>query len=355
MILLRQRRETARFHNPLLGGELDEQELEIRTDPLTGCQAVFNPGLEGKVGILFPDTDPQYLRERVEATEASCFLCQGRWQQTTPTYPVELLPEGRLVRGEAVLFPNLFPLSALHAVVMVGERHWRSLDDFPAPLLEDALGVSLDFLRRLHEVEPDQAYCTINANYLFPAGASVVHPHLQILGSTEPGTHHRLLLDRCLAWLDERGSTFWADLIDTERAGARWIGEHGSGAWLAAFAPLGPHEVQAVWPESRNLLDWDESDVRGLAEGLSAVLAAYHDIGLSTFNFSLYSGPLGGEAPGFRCLLRVVNRQNVHEHHRTDDYYFQKLLQNEIVLRQPEQLAALVRERFPGVSGEGGS
>jgi galactose-1-phosphate uridylyltransferase len=259
------------------------------------------------------------------------------------------------VRGQAVLFPNLFPLCASHAVVMVGDRHFRALDDFPQSLLEDALGVSLDFLRRLHEVEPEQAYCTINANYLFPAGASVVHPHLQVLASSEPGTQHRLLLDRSAAWLEERGETFWSELVATERGGERWIGELGSGAWLAAFAPLGPHEVQAVWPSRRNLLEWDDDEMNALARGLSAVLAGYHDLGLSTFNLSLFSGPLGGESPGFRCMLRVVNRQNVHPHHRTDDYYFQKLLQNEIVLRRPERLAETLRERFGGVAEEGGA
>lgn len=42
------------FHNPMLGGKLDSQELEIRRDPLSGRQSIFNPGLRDKVAILFP-------------------------------------------------------------------------------------------------------------------------------------------------------------------------------------------------------------------------------------------------------------------------------------------------------------
>ena len=34
--------QPARFHSPLKGGDLDEQNIEIRVDPLTGCQSIFN-------------------------------------------------------------------------------------------------------------------------------------------------------------------------------------------------------------------------------------------------------------------------------------------------------------------------
>jgi len=37
--------------NPLMGGKLDTQELEIRRDPLTGRQSVFNPSLEDKAAF----------------------------------------------------------------------------------------------------------------------------------------------------------------------------------------------------------------------------------------------------------------------------------------------------------------
>jgi UDPglucose--hexose-1-phosphate uridylyltransferase len=341
--------QTACFHNPLNGGQLDRQPIEVRLDPLTGHQSIFNAALEDKAGILFPDTDADYLQQRAAETRAQCFLCDERWRETTPRYPEELCPGGRLERGEAVLFPNLFPLAGYHAVVMVGKQHFRTLDNFPAELLCDALGVALDFIRRCVESDAQARYFTINANYLFPAGASVLHPHLQILGSPFPGTHHRLLLDQSRDYFRATGSCYWTDLAAAERElGARSLGDPGRSDWFTAFSPIGANEVNGVWPEASHFLEWGEEDIRELANGLSRVLQAYHAMKLSTFNLSCFSGPLAHESPEFRCMLRLINRQNVAPHYRTDDYYFQKLLKNEIIINRPEHLATLIRGYFPG-------
>jgi hypothetical protein len=82
-----------------------------------------------------------------------------------------------------------------------------------------------------------------------------------------------------------------------------------------------------------------------MAEGVHRTLLAYHDLKFSTFNFSCFSGPLGEAAPEFRCFLRLINRQNMYPNHRTDDYYLQKLLKNEIIIYPPEELASLIKAR----------
>lgn len=339
--------EIARFHSPLRNGALDEQVIEVRQDPLTGHQSIYNAALEGKTSILFPPTDSTYLEERVAASGQACFLCDGKWRTMTPAYPEELIPGGRIVQGEVVLFPNLFPLSAYHAVVMVGERHHRHLNDFPEDLLTDAVGAALDFVRACHKKTPDIRYFTMNANYLFPAGASVIHPHLQILGSVEPGTHHRLLLEASRAYWDRTGRCYWNDLTSAEQQNMeRHIARIGRIHWLAAFSPMGVNEVLAVLPGVPSFLDWTDEDATQLAQGLHKVLCGYHALGFSTFNLSCYSGPLGEEGGSFACVLRIVNRQNVTPHYRTDDYYFQKLLKNEIMILRPEALAAHMRSHF---------
>jgi galactose-1-phosphate uridylyltransferase len=339
--------ETARFHSPLRNGALEEQTIEVRRDPLTGHQSIYNPALEGKTSILFPPTDEAYLKERAAASAAACFLCDGKWRTMTPTYPEELIPGGRLIKGESVLFPNLFPLGAYHAVVMVGSRHHRRLDDFPEALLQDALSLAVDFVRRCRAQTPEIRYFTINANYLFPAGASVTHPHLQILGGVEPGTHHRLLLDASKAYKERTGTRYWDDLTASEQATAqRFIAEIDGTHWMAAYSPMGVNEILAVYPHAADFLAWTEREIAATAVGLRNVLRGYHALGFSTFNFSCYSGPLGADDGSFACVLRMVNRQNVTPHYRTDDYYFQKLLKNEIMILRPEKLAELMRAHF---------
>ncbi len=67
---------------------------------------------------------------------------------------------------------------------------------------------------------------------------------------------------------------------------------------------------------------------------------------ISTYNFSILSGPLNESAPYYRCVMKIVNRQNVVKHHRTDDYFLQKILKNELSEITPEDLAKEIREVF---------
>jgi UDPglucose--hexose-1-phosphate uridylyltransferase len=340
-------KQVARFHNPLRAEELDEQEIEVRVDPLMGHQSIFNAALEDKTSILFPPTEKEYLEQRAEKTEAQCFLCDGKWQQMTPQYSEKVLPEGRLVKNDVVLFPNLFPLAAYHAVVMLGNRHCRDLNDFPATMLKDAIAVSLEFMRRCHKSDSSAVHFTINANYLFPAGSSVLHPHLQVLGAPFPGTQERLLLDKSQHYFEEQGSSYWMDLAGTEkRLQERWLGELEGSCWFTAYAPLGVNEVNAITPNARHFLEWSDAEINGLAEGIAGTLRAYFGLGFSTFNFSCFSAPINSQGSEFCCFLRLINRQNVVPHYRTDDFFFQKLLGNSIIIYTPEHLASVIKEQF---------
>jgi galactose-1-phosphate uridylyltransferase len=339
--------ETVRFHSPLQGGELVEHTLETREDPLTGHRSVSCSALQDKAEALFPATDWDYLRRTTEETAASCFLCPEDWRQKVPSYPADFLSEGTLERGDAALFPNLFPIGPYHAVVRLGDRHIRTLGEMPAQLLRDGLEVAAEFVRRCWEYDPAMRYATINANHLFPAGASLVHPHFQVLVGSVPSTHHELLLGKSEEYMQRTGSCYWEDLVAREEeSGERWIGRTGPWCWMSAFSPKGLNEIQAVLPKSRSIADWTENEPEDLARGLSAILQAYHQMGQSTYTMTLFSAPPGGDHDEFRCLLRLMNRQNVMPHYRTDDYFFQKIMGNELILTRPEALAARMRKAF---------
>ncbi|MDR3570421.1 MAG: hypothetical protein P4L43_20550 [Syntrophobacteraceae bacterium] len=340
-------KQVAQFHNPMKNGELDIQTLELRQDPLTGYQSVLNEAFQGKISFAFPETDYDYLSRRMDDTREQCFMCDGKWRTSAPRYPEQLLAEGRLEKGESVLFPNLFPLAPYHAVVKVGEKHGRNLDEFSPSILFDAFSVSIEFIRRCFETDPKTTYFTINANFMPPAGSSIMHPHLQVIGSPVPSTHHRLILENSRAYHRATGSCYFTDLVETEKESAnRWLGEIGQSSWFTAFSPLGANEVNGVWTRNANFLDWDEGDVEAISEGMSRMLLAYHELRFSSFNFACFSGPLGKERPEFRCLLRLINRQNMHLHYRADDFYLQKLHKDEVIIYAPEHLATLIRPKI---------
>lgn len=328
------------FHNPMMNNALDTQELEIRKDPLTGAQSVFNPRLEDKVAMFYGKSDTALIKKMAEASRAICFLCGDKWKQMTPTYPEELIPEGRIQVGQAVLFPNIFPAAQIHAVIKVGDQHYVPLDEFDTATVADAFEASLQFTRRLAESEPDIKHLTINGNYLGPAGASIAHPHFQIVGGDLPPGYLEKIMDLGKTYYTQHHSCYWCDLAELEKTeNNRYIGATGPMEWIASFSPSGTNEVIGILPHRSHFLEMDETDVQGLAEGLVNVLCGYAKMGISTFNFSFYSGPLGDRDDSFRCFIRIISRQNVYENYRTDDYFLQKLLDTELILTPPEVLA----------------
>ncbi|HWR98182.1 MAG TPA: hypothetical protein VN317_07135, partial [Candidatus Methanoperedens sp.] len=101
--------------------------------------------------------------------------------------------------------------------------------------------------------------------------------------------------------------------------------------------------VEAEQAEPTVGAELEEGDVCELAAGVAAVLGAYGRLGLLCFNYALFSVRRDAPAPGFRCLFRIVSRQNLSPAYRNDDYYLQKLLDADVVVSPPEELARHVR------------
>lgn len=334
------------IHNPMMNNELDTQELEVRRDPLTGAQSVFNPRLQDKVAMFFGDSDMALIEKMARESESRCFLCGDNWRAVTPSYPEDVVPTGRIQVGQAVLFPNIFPAGQVHAVVRVGEKHYVPLSEFAVQPVAEALQASLELARFLSK-DKSVKYLTINGNYLGPGGASIAHPHFQVMGGDLPFSYMESVFAPAEQYYRARRSCYWCDLIQMEKStGERYIGTAGPVEWIAAFSPQGTNEVIGVLPERTRFPEMDENDVTGLAAGLVQVLHGYAGMGISTFNFAVYSGPLDERKESCRCFVRIISRQNVYENYRTDDYFLQKLLRNELILTPPEVLAEHLRRQF---------
>ncbi len=345
-IEFRKHTQKSTIHNPMMNNDLDTQELEIRKDPLTGAQSVFNPRLQDKVAMFYGSSDMALIEKMAKESESRCFLCEDRWAAMTPTYPTDVVPEGRIQVGQAVLFPNIFPAGQIHAVIRVGEKHYVPLDQFNAAPVEEAFQASLELAQALSK-DKSVKYLTLNGNYLGPAGASIAHPHFQMMGGDLPFTFLESLLDAGERYYEAHHSCYWYDLVQQEKvAGERYIGATGPVEWITAFSPQGANEVMGVLTKRTHFREMDIDDVKGLAAGLVKVLHGYAGMGISTFNFALYSGPLDQRRESFRCFIRIISRQNVYENYRTDDYFLQKLLRNELILTPPEVLAGSMRQQF---------
>ena len=339
--------ETASFFSPLLGMAHTEQPIEVRRDPLTGATAVASAELATKEAMFYGSTDWDYAEQLARNAREGCFFCPEKVLEVTPKYPDEIVPGGRLEHGRALVFPNLFPLAALHAVVTYPKRHFLRPSDFAPGMLHEGLGAAVEFARLAEGAVPGLEHLEVCCNNMLPAGASMVHPHFQVFGGAGAPWLIRLQWERAAAFRAAHGVSYWRALADEEQErGERVIGSRAGWTWLAPFAPTGGREVVGLLPGVVRVAELTDALVSEAAFGLSHVLAWYEREGLSAFNFTLSGGPLGGAADTHAVQLHVVARTAFRQDYRTDDYFLQKQLGGELIFVTPEQIAETLRPEF---------
>ena len=103
-----------------------------------------------------------------------CPFCPERVFSETPVFP----HGSRIIVGESVTFPNLYPFAHRHAVTVITREH--SPRGFTTPQIRNALSGQVQAL------SAGEGYPAINWNHLPSAGASMVHPHMQGIADTKP-------------------------------------------------------------------------------------------------------------------------------------------------------------------------
>jgi galactose-1-phosphate uridylyltransferase len=195
--------------------------------------------------------------------------------------------------------------------------------------------------------DQEAAFVAVNANYLFPAGATLTHPHLQMLITPTAYSYHDRLIQACYKYHQENGAEYYPDLIEAERnIGVRYIAQKGGWHWMTAFSPVGINEINAVHESEKDFGVLSDSDLMNLASGISKVLALYDELGHLSFNYSILSARKPTTAEGFRCILKMISRQNLYPNYRNDDFFLQKLLHTELIINLPEALAMEMRKLF---------
>ena len=334
--------------NPLKGFAPERQRIEIYRDPLLGHTSVYNPAIEEGRKVFLNDVDRDMLARLATEGAKVCVFCPERVDGVA-RFPDALIPGGVVKIGEAVGFPNLIGMGGHHSVAIVSRAHFLELHELSPGLIANAWRALRQIAQAVRQRDPRALWLTVHGNYLLPAGASLMHPHFQMLIGSEPYTHHARLAEACYRYLQQEGRSYHRDLVEHERAeGSRYIAATGRWHWLAAFSPLGTNEIIAVHEAEGDLLRMDEGELDDLARGLSSALRFYEDLGHLSFNYTLYARRQPEVDDGFQCLLRVMTRQNPAPNYRCDDFYLQKGLQTELMLHRPETLAARARDFFTG-------
>jgi UDPglucose--hexose-1-phosphate uridylyltransferase len=331
---------TARLLAP--SGELVERPIEIRVNPVTGrtsriARSRLNekePGTE-----TLPEPPPH-----VGQTDR-CPFCRPQLTSRTPCLNPALSPESRLVYGDSVLFPNLYPYGSYSAVSLFDDRHFVEIGTASAASYANSLMNSRNYLALVLKHDPDAIYLAITQNHLPSAGGSLLHPHLQINADKIAANHFRFLERRSLEFHRETGRFLFSTLLEyEENDGRRYIGRIGGWNWVAAFAPEGFFEIWGILPQRTSLRRLTDRDWADLALGIINCQRFYRSLCRNGYNLGLLAIERAESCLEIRIALVV--RSNYAPWVRNDYTGFEVMLGDMTTFVAPEETARLARPFF---------
>ncbi len=333
------RRETS-YLDPTKDFKLTRIHFEIRFDPLTHKTGRI-------MGIDAPMPDPPDLEAVVKKSlEMGCPFCRDALDHKTGRFPADLVPNGRIQRGKAVVLPNILPYDIYAAICLFSDDHFIPLEAFSTELLSDAFLACQDFLRRVASANPEVTFFSINCNYMPPAGSSLVHPHLQPIAGQTPTNVQQELIRANHEYITHHLTHYWRDLIEREeKLGERYIGKTGRITWIVPFVPTGLFpDVMAVFFECTDLLELGEQDFSDFSSGLVKVFRFYRSLGIYSLNISLFSGPRGESS--IWAHSKITPRSFPRPIGNSDITYFGMLHEEPISVMEPEAMASRLKSQF---------
>jgi UDPglucose--hexose-1-phosphate uridylyltransferase len=286
----------------------------LRQDPTTRQWVIMAPRR-----AVRPQDAEEVQRKVPPVHDERCPFCPGNEDQTPPElfrdpsgpdWRVRVVPnlypalggEGRPARTGPALFREM-PGVGSHEIVVESPRHDARMDEMTPNEMCDVVRAWRTRYRLLLE-RPELRAAVVFKNFGRGAGASLTHPHSQIVGS--PIFLPRLLrrLDAATRYYDENGSCVYDDVVAAERgAGHRMIVEQGAFAAFAPFASQTPFETWIVpTVHGSSLGNLSDDQLPALSETLIRVLGAIRRAcGDPDYNFVVYSTESEGRPSAVFC------------------------------------------------------
>ncbi len=319
---LKKTQEKSIFLNPATN-EVEELEIEIRFDPLTGKRSriLVKP-------LPFPKNP-----ELPDFSKEWCPFCDGR-VDSIGARDVRVA-DGQLIRrGEAILMANISPYAEVSLVIRVTRDHYIPVNEFETDHFLNGFMLALEYIKA---TEFD--YATITMNYLKPAGSSISHPHIQVMLSKTLFDYQGRLIKGAESYFAKHSRCFWDDYWD-EFEDSRVY--DGGWRFITPFAPKGFEHVQGYMVKGVHELD--EDDMRELSESIINVLRAYTDMGFNSFNFGIF-GP-ARKREDLPVVFDIVARTPMDRYYQNDTFAIAKLYDESYTNRKPEETAKEIKRYF---------
>jgi UDPglucose--hexose-1-phosphate uridylyltransferase len=296
------------------------QAVEIRRDWFTGRVSVIAAARSKR---------PKLVKSPPSTPRKTCPFCRGNERMTPPAEMVAVLaPEGiKLKFGEDAsnahkwdvrVFPNMFPAVSnstppgnpsaygYHLIVVETPDHTRDLDQLDIRQIETYLKVLLFEVKKLGADRRIRCI-SIFKNYGEDAGASIPHPHTQIIASqmVPPKVAAELRAFRNLG--RSSGKSAISVLSQEARNEGRLVLNKGGYVAFVPYAPMEPFELWIAPTKVSRSITEGGPHIRQLAGILKTLLSAVKTIhGEVAYNLYFHLPPKRAER--FHWHMEILPR-----------------------------------------------
>ncbi len=281
---------------------------ELRKDPVVGRWVIISTERARRPS----DFAPEPVRPR--ATD--CVFCEGHEDKTPPEILAARRPgtmtdgpgwryrvvankfpalriEGDLEPSGEGMFDRMIGVGA-HEVVIESPEHVGSLATLPTDAVADVLLAYRERIRDLKK-DPRFEYVLVFKNYGEAAGASLEHPHSQLIATPIIPVMVTQELDGSARYWERKERCVWCDMVRQERRqGTRVVLEQHGFTVIEPFAPRFPFETWILPTRHQSAFeDCEVDELRGLAVVLQEFFRRLNALlGDPPFNFMLHTAPL---------------------------------------------------------------
>jgi UDPglucose--hexose-1-phosphate uridylyltransferase len=275
---------------------------ELRKDPVVGRWVVIATERARRPSDFSPESAPL-------KGPAGCVFCPGNESQTPPevlrfgggAWTLRVVPnkfpalqiEGEVQASGEGIYDRMHGVGA-HEVIIETPDHFANLATLTPQAVADVLVAYRDRLVDLKK-DPRFEYILIFKNQGAAAGASLEHPHSQLIATPILPELVAEELAGAEQYYRRKERCVWCDIVRQERRdGRRVVSEEDGFVTVAPFAPRFPFETWVLPTAHRAAFERTEADeLETLARVLRDLVGRFNRVLRDPpYNFALHTAPL---------------------------------------------------------------
>ncbi|WP_051350560.1 galactose-1-phosphate uridylyltransferase [Caloramator sp. ALD01] len=276
----------------------------------TGEQVIFSAKRADRPKDFLDKNTTDYVEYKKE-----CPFCVGNEESTPPTiYKIGDPWIMRVVENKypAVTMQNEQDVKGIHYVVVESNKHNCSIHNFNLEDLERLIKLYIRVSADIYK-NPDIQYVQIFKNYKREAGASLEHPHSQIIGVSFIPNNILKELDVSRDYYYGKESCIYCDEIEKEvNLNKRIVIENEYFVVLCPYASLYQYQTQ-ILPKRHvsSLFSLTEDEIRGLAYTIKDLFERYNR-NLGDIAYNMYFHCINREVKEYHLHIDICPRTNIH-------------------------------------------